>query len=213
MHWLDPLSLHEYVGTIVRFLPNAHGQTDGLLLADGREICFPPHLSVEVMEVLRVGDTVKLRGVKPRTGDVIATVLLETADGRRIIDNGPPKDRKQAPNKSLGVPMTVESRVARLLHGPKGDVRGVLLEDGTTCRLPPHAPENLAAALILGRTILLRGEGIVTEHGMVVTAAEVGTSADDLLRIAPAKPKDKHKTHKPRPDDRPRGDAEARQAI
>ncbi len=213
MHWLDPLSVPEYVGTIDRYLPNAHGQIDGLLLSDGREVCIPPHLSTEVLEVLRVGDPVKLRGVKPRAGDVIAAVSLETADGRRIIDNGPTQDHKAARPRGPAATMVVEGQIARLLHGPKGDVRGVLLIDGQVGRMPPHAVESLRSMLLPGGPIALRGEALVTEYGTVLVATEIGTSLDDLRRVDAKNPKGKPKKHKPHPDDRHPEDAETQHAF
>ena len=42
MHWLDPDDLPEITGTVARFLLNPHGETDGMILADGSEVHFPP---------------------------------------------------------------------------------------------------------------------------------------------------------------------------
>ena len=44
MHWLDPDYLPELNATIDRFLPNPHGGADGMILTDGTEVHFPPHM-------------------------------------------------------------------------------------------------------------------------------------------------------------------------
>jgi hypothetical protein len=43
MRWLDPDYLDEVSGTFERFLIiNQHGNPDGMILADGAEVHFPP---------------------------------------------------------------------------------------------------------------------------------------------------------------------------
>jgi len=75
VHWLDPNHLPEIVGVADRFLLNPHGQADGMILT---EVHFPPHLSDEIHAARRSGDTVKVRGVRPRSTDMIAAVAIET---------------------------------------------------------------------------------------------------------------------------------------
>ena len=45
MYWIDPAYLPETKGVVDRFLINSHGDADGLLLKDGKEVHFPPHMS------------------------------------------------------------------------------------------------------------------------------------------------------------------------
>jgi hypothetical protein len=99
MHWIDPDSLPEISGRFERFLINPHGETDGMILADGAEVHFPPHLGKQVRAAVDNDSKAALRifGVRPRQGDVFAAVAFETAAGVRIVDNGPPK--KPQPGK------------------------------------------------------------------------------------------------------------------
>jgi hypothetical protein len=92
MHWIDPAHLLETKGTVDRFLINPHGDADGLLLAGGKEIHFPPHMSKLVVAALKPGDHVKVRGVHPRGVDMISAVSLQAGDATPIVDNGPPKE-------------------------------------------------------------------------------------------------------------------------
>lgn len=144
MHWLDPDHLPEIAGALERLLANPHGEVDGLLLADGTEVLVPPHLSGGVRAALRPCGAVRVRGVRIRgVPDFFAAVALECAGGVRVVDNGLPKDdaareatrhaakARRRPGEAAGV-------VARPLHGPKGEVRGALLEDGTLVRLSKH---------------------------------------------------------------------------
>src|SRR5882757_4633417 len=118
MHWLDPDYLPEVCSTFERFLISPHGDADGMILTDGTEVHFPPHMSAEVCAAMSGEQrTVKVRGVRPRDGDLIAAIAIETADGKRILDNGPPnghdddeKPHKHAP-KPKREPMTAEGIV------------------------------------------------------------------------------------------------------
>ena len=95
MHWLDPDYLPELSGTFECFLLNPHGDADGMILSDGTEVHFPPHLSDDVRAAIPPGakPKVTIRGVRARGGELIAAVAIDLPDGTRILDNGPEKDR------------------------------------------------------------------------------------------------------------------------
>ena len=63
MHWLDPDFLPEVSGTFDRFLLNSHGDADGMLLIDGTEVHFPPHISAELRAAIRQARTSGSRSV------------------------------------------------------------------------------------------------------------------------------------------------------
>ena len=203
MHWLDPDYLPESSGTFERFLINPRGDADGMILANGAEIHFPPHMSAELCAVIRPGQAIKVRGVRPRGGDLIAAVAIETAEGIRITDSGPPKkmhNDEQRPHehgaKPKHEPMEAEGIVRRVLHGPKGEALGALLGDGRIIRIPAHEAERIAHLLSPGQTLAIRGQGFVSALGTVIEAREIGASADDLQPIKLKKPKlEKHHDH------------------
>ena len=132
--------------------------------------------------------------MRPRSANLVATVAIETADGARIIDRGPRSDREQEKASELAdasdrKPMQAEGVVQRALHGPKGEVRGVLLEDGRLIRLPPQEAQRFAALIVTGEHLVVRGEGLTMPAGMVIEAREIGASVESLRRIAGKKPK------------------------
>jgi hypothetical protein len=202
MHWLDPDYLPEVSCIFERFLINAHGDADGMILADGTEVHFPPHMAAELCAEIRAGEkpTVKVRGVRPRGGDLIAAVAIETADGKRIVDTGPPKrhNDEEKPHKHATKPkrepMDAEGIVRRLLHGPKGEARGALLEDGRIIRVPAREAEKIAHLLSPGQTLAVRGDGLSSGLGTVIEARGIGASTDDLRPFKPKKPK--HEKHR-----------------
>jgi hypothetical protein len=205
MHRFDPDYLPETSGIVDGFLLNAEGEADGLMLTDGTEVHFPPHMGGALLEAVTPGSAVRVRGARPRGVAMIAAVALVLPEGTPIVDNGPPEEgaarkaaRKQARATRIG--MNAEGILKRVLHGPKGEVRGLLLEDGRAGRFPPHAAAALTALLEPGSTVLLRGEGLTTRYGTVITVGAIGSSPSNMRRLdqkpAKAKPEKPHKLRK-----------------
>ncbi|KJC62241.1 hypothetical protein UP10_02530 [Bradyrhizobium sp. LTSPM299] len=199
MHWIDPDHLPEVKGTVDLFLVNKHGEADGFLMTDGCEVHVPPHLSPRLLRDVRPGSEVRVRGVRPRATRMISAVAIDTAKGR-LLDEGPdkrPGDHEFEPAEHA--PMAVQGIVRQPIHGPKGETRGAVLEDGRIIRLPPHEAERLADLFVAGRKIAAKGEGATTSFGTVIEAKEIGPSADTLKAVKPKHGPD-HKKPKHGPD-------------
>lgn len=197
MHWIDPDCLKPRHGQVSRFLFNPKGDADGLILVDGLEAHFPPHLSRRVLQSIQIGEAVTLFGVKPRTAEMIACVALESVGGERIVDTGPPvKAKKKHSGKRVGKHAESTARrvemkdvVERSLHGPKGEVRGALLSNGCIVRFPPHAAAGAERLLKPGATLAVRGEVIDVPGSRVLEVAAWGKSMSTLEPL-PRKPHD-----------------------
>ena len=187
MHWLDPDHLPKVVGAVDRFLINPHGQIDGLLLTDEMEVHLPPHLSREIRAAVTPGSSISVFGVRPRDTEMIVAVAIETGSGHRIVDNGPPKEKHDDTPRHL--PMEAEGVVRRPLHGPKGEARGALLEDGRIVRVPPHEARPREALLRPGARLAVRGPGLTVDGATVIDAKELGTSMTSLEPVTPKAPK------------------------
>ena len=197
MHWIDPDHLPEAIGIVDRFLLNLEGEADGLVFSDGTEVHYPPHMGDAVLAAVRPGGKVRVRGVRPRGVAMISAVSIAAEEGKLIVDAGPPKDdadRKAAHKRSRGArrPMDMQGIVRQALHGPKGEVRGLLLEDGRAGRFPPHAAEAAAGFLVAGAPVVLRGDAVVTDHGTVLAVHAIGRSAAELRPLEAGKPPKKH---------------------
>jgi hypothetical protein len=183
MHWIDPDYLPEITGTVDQFLVNKHGEADGFLLIDGGEVHVPPHLSSRLLRDVRPGSKVRVRGVHPRGVQMVAAVAIDTPRGR-ILDAGPDaRDDKDAFETAKHCPMSVQGVVKQAIHGPKGETRGAVLEDGRIIRLPPHEVERFADLLRKGARISANGEGATTSFGTVVEAREIGASTDAMKPV------------------------------
>lgn len=194
MHWIDPDSLPEVAGTLKRFVMNPHGEVDGFVMKDKQAVMLvhtPPHMEGELTRHLSPGDKVRVRGVRPRGANLLAAVAVITASGREIVDEGPDHDRKHP--KVKHEPMSVQDSVELSLFGPKGELRGALLSDGTVLRVGPKEAEHFAALLAPGARLAARGDGLQTRHGRVIHAQAIGPDSQRLKPVkTPKRPKHGH---------------------
>ncbi|SDR54156.1 hypothetical protein SAMN05443245_7365 [Paraburkholderia fungorum] len=172
MHWIDPDSLQETRGKVTHFLLNPHGELDGLILDSARQVHFPPHLSRQVAKHIAVGDKVRVQGIKPRGADIVAAVQLISSTGVPILDEGPHQE-PHVPRHVQLRPMTTEGEVKLPLFGPQGELRGALLTDGTSIRVPPHAAKELADYLEPGAHIQVWGHGVKNKSGKTIEVDEI----------------------------------------
>lgn len=97
--------------------------------------------------------------------------------------------------------MEAEGTVRRSLHGPKGDARGALLEDGRIIRVPPHEAKECGPLLRPGARLAARGPGLTADGATVIDAKEIGASAASLKPVRPKKPGRDEKRPKPHKGD------------
>jgi hypothetical protein len=198
MHWIDHDFLPDIGGAVERFIVNRHGEVDGLILMYEPDrflfVHLPPHLETELTSAVAQGDAVRVRGIRPRGADMIAAVAVIATDGRLILDNGPDGNdgRKAQPRHEKSKMIEVEGFVRMSLFGPKGELRGALLEDGNLVRLGPKEAVHVTELLRPGMALAARGEGLESRYGRVVSAAEIGP---DLARLRPIK----EDAHEPKP--------------
>jgi hypothetical protein len=200
MHWIDHNFLPDICGTVDRFIVNRHGEVDGLVLMYEPDrflfVHLPPHLGPQITSAVAPSDAVRVRGLRPRGADMIAAVAVIASDGRAIVDNGPDgkEEPKPQPRQEKARKIEAEGVVRISLFGPKGELRGALLDNGDCVRIGPKEAAPVAALLRPGATVAARGDGLESANGRVVTAAEIGP---DLAHLRPVKDgKDKPKEKK-----------------
>jgi hypothetical protein len=184
----DPQQLPVQRGQVQQFTLTPRGDIDGLILSDGTEVKTPPHLSTEIAYAIKPGDTVTIHGLHAAALPLIQAVSIadETA-GRTVVDNGAPGPAR-APGVAPGAPIPglseAQGRVRMTLHGPRGDVNGALLEDGTVLRLPPPEADRFANLLQPGQVLVAEGSGFVNAIGKVFEVRQLGPSRDQLSFVA-----------------------------
>jgi hypothetical protein len=179
MHWVDPAQLPVLVGIIERFIVNGQAEIDGLVLniADSttKLVHFPSHMGEDVRAALKEGDSIAVRGLKPREADIIAAISLEREDGVEIVDRGPPKHAPVITKKFRPSSMSASGTVRLTLFTTKGKVRGALLDDGTILRMAQAQAEQIKERLQPGARIQVDGAGYDTQYGRVIEVHHVGT--------------------------------------
>ncbi len=171
-------------GRLQQWLLNPNGDVDGFLLADGTQVAFAPHLSAELLQVLKPGDAVQVSGWRTPSLPVLrATSVTASATGRSVADT-PPAPGMRAPREPGALAaMTASGRVMRVLYTDRGDANGVLLEGGNIVRFPPHLGATLTPGLQVGRTVYARGWGSRNTQGNALEATAIGPTAEGMQEL------------------------------
>jgi hypothetical protein len=189
----DPQQLPAQRGEVQQFTMTPRGDIDGLILSDGTEVKTPPHLSAEMAYSIKPGDTVTIHGLHAAALPLVQAVsITDEATGRTVIDYGPQGPRggpAAGPAATISGLTEAQGRIRMALHGRRGEVNGVLLENGTVLRLPPPEAYRFAALLQPGQTVVAAGVGFTTAVGKVLEVWQLGASHGQLSQIqVPAGP-------------------------
>ncbi len=192
----DPNQLPAIQGKVAEYSLTPRGDVDGLILVDGTEVHLPPHLGTQLVYAIKPGDAVTIRGLKARAIPMVQAMSVKNdATGTTVTDTGPggppgPSDTQQA--------LSATGRIKAPLHGPRGDLNGALLEDGTIVRLPPPEAQRLAAILVAGAPLTVQGLGSEGPLGRVIEARSIGPDATHLAQVAaPPRPGPGHRPPPP----------------
>lgn len=173
----DLSQLPETKGVVKQFTLSPRGDVDGLILQDGTEVNFPPHLGTQVVFAIKPGDAISIRGLRARMTPLIdAASIRNDASGATITDAGP-HARPDA------IATLVTGTIAQLLHGKRGEVNGALLDDGTIVRLPPHEVARLGDLFTVGKPLAVSGTLMTTPLGKVVEAWRIGATQASMTEL------------------------------
>ena len=178
----DAQQLPAIKGTVAQYSLTPRGDVDGLIFADGTEVDLPPHMGAQLVYAVKPGDAVTVHGLKARAIPMVqAMSVTNDATGNTVTDNGPAGGPPAGPGTDQQ--LTAQGRIKALLHGPQGEVNGVLLDNRTIVRLPPFESERLAADLAPGQTLYVQGNGISGPLGTAIAARAVGPSEAQLTQL------------------------------
>jgi hypothetical protein len=179
----DPAQLPAYHGQVQLFTLTPRGDIDGVVLTDGTEVKTPPHLSTQMALAVRPGDTVTVHGLKAAKLPLIqAMSVTNDRDGKSVVDRGPGPIPGNAGGEAFAS-RAITGQVRMALHGPRGEVNGVLLADGTILKLPPPDIDRFKALLSPGRSISAEGSTRVSVAGTVVDVSALGPSPEQLQPV------------------------------
>ncbi len=165
-------------GKVAQYLLTPRGTVDGLILADGTEVYVEPRLSTQLVFAVKPGDAVTIHGLKARALPMVMGASV-TNDASGLTVAGSPRGPRGAMTQydATGV-------VKAQLHTPRGDVDGVLLQDGTIVRLPPPEAQKFAADLAPGKSLFAQGFGYEGALGKIIAARALGADKDHTQPVA-----------------------------
>ena len=207
----------DVTGTVKAFMLTPIGEIEGMILTNGTEIHVPPHLTEQVASAVRLGEAVAVRGWNVGVPNF----------HRRYGVDGPTRPERRRPRSAAsrsattspaarttraGAQMaTVQGRILQVLHGPRGDVNGAILDDGTTLKFPPPSAWQMSSLLQPGQSVVAQGWSLSNSYGRVVDVQSI-TSAQQAapppagtstaLPPPPPPPAWRRRHHRPPP---PRG--------
>jgi hypothetical protein len=177
-------------GTVKAFTLTPVGEIEGIILTNGIEIHVPPHLTEQVASAVRPGEAVAVRGWNTGVPNFIIATALTGQRGQSVIDQGPPPPGTRPPPLPPGLatpgaqPASVQGRILQVLHGPRGDANGAILDDGTTLKLLPPAAWQTASLLQPGQSVVAQGWSVSNSYGRVVEVQSIAPAQ----QIAPSPP-------------------------
>jgi len=171
-------------GTLRQWLINPNGEVDGLLLDDGTQVSFPPHLSAQLTQAVKPKDSLRITGWRGPgdAGAFRAMSIASSTSGRSVADQ-PPEPGAAPPRPGTLTAMSASGRITRVLTGAMGEANGVLLDGGSIVRFPPHVGTAMAASLRAGATLYARGYGTRNSYGSALEATSIGPTMETAHEV------------------------------
>lgn len=182
----------DITGAVKAFALTPIGDIEGIILTNGVEIHVPPHLTEQVAAAVRPGEAVAVRGWNTGVPNFVVATALTGQRGQSVVDQGPPPPGMRPPppppgQAAPGAQMaTVQGRILQVLHGPRGDMNGAILDDGTTLKLPPPSAWQMASLLQPGQSVVAQGWSLSNSYGHVVDVQSIGSAQQAAPPLPPA---------------------------
>lgn len=171
---------------VERYLIDAFGDIDALLLSDGWVVKFPKHQSADLLRIAQPGNSIAATGamIGPRVME--AWTLTNTSNNAMIVRTPKPKLMPKLPKhvRSMSLqPLEAAGRIAHVIPGKKGEIKTVVLDDGSSLRLGKHAQWVIGTQLSVGREVRARGVGTQNELGRGIEVTQLGVDGAPMVAI------------------------------
>jgi hypothetical protein len=137
-------------GTVKQYLLTPVGDVEGVELQDGIDIRFPPHMGAALTAIVKPGDRVSVMGfVAPATAygrAVKALTITNVATNQYVVDQPPTVPPPWLRGASMRE-MTVSGRPDHYILNDRGDIDGLILNDGYEVKFAPPVGPAVAMAL------------------------------------------------------------------
>jgi hypothetical protein len=174
-------------GTIAQYMMNPDGLVDGLLLSDNTIVRFPPHLSQQLVQVVKPQDAVRADGFFVLQGLFHASAITNANSQQSVIDTPhSPQNPPPAPNPYARQPMSVSGIINALTYAPRGDVDGAVLDNGTIVHVPPPVGMQYTNLFRVGGPLSASGFGTANVYGRSIEVTAIGPSPSQMQTVAAA---------------------------
>ncbi len=179
-----PVAATEQIAGIVSMcLLNLRGEVDGLLLVDGTQVKFPPHMSADLTRLLKPNERVTAQGV-PEVALVFTAFTITNSSGQSLNEARPMQPPPPPDLQSVNLkPMQADGEIRVVLYAPRGEIEGAVLDNGAIMRVTPHASAQFNTLFQAGATISAKGYGTENELGRCFEATEIGARGQTLAPI------------------------------
>lgn len=156
--------VNKYQGNVVKLQYNDDTVFDGFYILNGTDsvlVKFPPHSGKQIMSAAKVGSQVNFTGTAETTPLGGSEVHLVSLNDKMIYDS----PRSELPPAEKFV--DGKGKIASLRKGRDGMVNGLILDNKTILKLPPHPLAQLGNSLQPGNTIAFTGNQKSADAGEV----------------------------------------------
>ncbi|MCW5315113.1 hypothetical protein GTQ43_15230 [Nostoc sp. KVJ3] len=181
-----------YTGTVQQYLLNTEGRIDGLLLKNGFQVKFPPHLSNQLTNLIAPNTEVSITGTTgtaTRFGQEIRAIQITNQKNQQTIVAQSPTTPPPPPADSASyTSFSTEGTTQHWLVGHRGELNGLILSSGVEVKFPPHVGEQLVSLIQGNDQVKVQGFGSRNSYGQVIEATQLTVNGQNVA-IAPLPPK------------------------
>lgn len=164
-------------GTIAQYLMNPDGNVDGVLLSDKTIVRFPPHLGQQLVQTAKPQDPVQIDGFPEAQGSIHAAAITNANTQQTVIDVPPSSENPPpGPIASSRQSMSVSGVIKVLMHSPRGEIDGAVLDNGAIVHVGPLVVSQQAHLFQAGASLAASGYGTINSYGRSLEASLIGPS-------------------------------------
>ncbi|MBE9055012.1 hypothetical protein [Sphaerospermopsis sp. LEGE 08334] len=161
----------KHSGNVELYLINKEGLVDGLLLKDGKQVKVPRHLSKQLINIIKPGDSVEVvgkLGTPTVYGQEIDTHTITNLETKASLSKEPKQKKEKKPEITDFQNININDSVQHWLINGKGEIRGAVLTSGTQVYFAKHLHVHLNKVAKKGSQIQAEGVGRNTPNGSVL---------------------------------------------
>lgn len=175
----------EVSGTLQRYLSDPRGKVYGLILTDGTQVNFPPHMSAKLAIIASPRDEIIVKGFRENKNVFNAESVLNKNTNRTVGASTPylnffeqeelygntiPRQNKGA-NNHIGMKrMSVTGKIQTQLFDHRGHVSGVILNDDSIVYFGKDSDDESNVYIDVGETLSATGYGTENAFGKALDA-------------------------------------------